>query len=958
MKKLVPMLVCYNLVTARGIAAFGIHRIRFYAKSLLPFPLGAVMALLAFGLIEQRANADSYTNVIPQGYSLIANQLDHGSNTADVVFSNTGNLDFSSISKWNCSAFTVAYFDSTSPSGFSDSGANPIPAPTVKPGEAFFFNNQSGSTQTLTFTGTPHVPVLPATLPCGYGHANYLSRQTNDVGTYQNVVGLPPTSGAQELVWNGAGYVTYTYTNGIWTPTNPPTLAIGQGAVFIVPTNTPPVILVYQGLTNTAVGNAFIANQLDHGSNTLYVANLGTNGQDGVSIAAAPNTSLDVGWLPLDPSNALPVGAFVQTRMIGATLAFTNGVLGTLTTTKAGTGNYVATANFTALGASSATVQLYNGSTRVAQLTGQTGVLYTVAAMPYSGGGSDDSSQPADCSGTCDDAHPPPSGWACCITVRPQATWNVATTFVLNGTAYLGTSVVVTPEGPPVSGIVTAQQILAANIPSLTITRETVSLVYQGLTNTALGNAFIANQLDHGSNTLYVANLGTNGQDGVKIALNPGNNFAGSWLPLDPSDALPVGAYVQCQMIGTAGTVINGLLGSTRCTKLGTSNYVITVDYSPLGSSSHTVQVYNGSVLVAQVTGQTGALCATVKLPPGTCTINTELNMEWPKPTLITISGGSTVLGTGILMIPEGGASISSITAEQILAANIPSITITSESVSVTYAGLIQTALGNAALIANQLDHGSNRLDVINIGSSGQDGVSIALPGNLALDVGWKPLDSSNTLPVGAYVQERIIGTANGITNGALGTVTMTKAGTSNYVVSADWTPIGVTHYTVQAYRNGVLVAQATNQNGASLAVCNIWGDSGCIPLPPILGGGSDWETNQTGGPLPLVTIGGGASLTCDHLYVIPESVSGTPNALQITASGVSSISMTAVTVSPVLVGLTKSNQNLTLQWFGTGVLQQSSNLKNWSAVSGATSPYVVPMSGTNQFYRIIQPVP
>jgi hypothetical protein len=278
--------------------------------------------------------------------------------------------------------------------------------------------------------------------------------------------------------------------------------------------------------------------------------------------------------------------------------------------------------------------------------------------------------------------------------------------------------------------------------------------------------------------------------------------------------------------------------------------------------------------------------------------------------------------------------------------------------VSVTYAGLPLTGLGNATLIANQLDHGSNTWDVANLGSSGDDGVSIGLPDKLALDVGWQPLDASNTLPVGAYVQEHIVGTVNGITNDVLGTVTMTKVGTSNYVMSADWRQIGVTHYTVQAYRNGVLVAQATNQNGASLAVCNIYGDSGCIPLPPILGGGSDWETNQTGGPLPLVTIAGGASVTCDHLYVIAEGVSGTPTALQITASQVPSLSLTTVTVSPVLVNLSKSNQNVTLLWYGTGVLQQSSDLKNWSVVNGATSPYTVPMTGTKQFYRISQPVP
>jgi hypothetical protein len=44
--------------------------------------------------------------------------------------------------------------------------------------------------------------VLPAALPCGYGAATVLSRQTNDVGTFENITGLSPTEGAQVLLWN------------------------------------------------------------------------------------------------------------------------------------------------------------------------------------------------------------------------------------------------------------------------------------------------------------------------------------------------------------------------------------------------------------------------------------------------------------------------------------------------------------------------------------------------------------------------------------------------------------------------------------------------------------------------------------------------------------------------------------------------------------------------------------
>ena len=164
----------------------------------------------------------------------------------------------------------------------------------------------------------------------------------------------------------------------------------------------------------------------------------------------------------------------------------------------------------------------------------------------------------------------------------------------------------------------TAFQLTASQVPAITVISENESLRYQGLTNTSLGNAtMVISNTGSGGPALVVSNLGSSGQDGVSIALSPGTSFAGGWLPLDPSNSLPVGAYVESQIIGTAGGVTNGVLGTTTCTKMGTSNYVIAVDYSRLGSSSHTVQVYNGATLVAQVTGQSGLVCATRRTSAG-----------------------------------------------------------------------------------------------------------------------------------------------------------------------------------------------------------------------------------------------------------------------------------------------------------------------------------------------------
>jgi hypothetical protein len=188
----------------------------------------------------------AYTLTLPPGYSLIANQLDHGSNTLNELFPNpTGALNGDQIRKYNCSGtYTVFVAASTSPTGWSDVNSNPVPATTLVPGEgAFYFNNQA-TNRTITFTGTPHVPVLPLALPCGCGNLNLVSRQTNDVGTFENIIGASPREGAQLFRFTGAAYTTYTFSSAAWGP-SVPSVNVGE-AVFInqpcVVTCTPPTV--------------------------------------------------------------------------------------------------------------------------------------------------------------------------------------------------------------------------------------------------------------------------------------------------------------------------------------------------------------------------------------------------------------------------------------------------------------------------------------------------------------------------------------------------------------------------------------------------------------------------------------------------------------------------------------------------------------------------------------------
>src|ERR1035438_4620491 len=152
--------------------------------------------------------------------NLIANQLDHGSNTLDEVMPSVpgGSVLYkynNPSGTWSQASFLDGYGWLTVPSG---SGSM-----TLSPGEGAFF--QSPTNFTLTFTGHPHVPVLPVPIPNG---AIYLlSRQTNDIGNYTNIVGIAPTNGATLYRWSGSNYISYSFASGAWAPSEP-AAAVGE----------------------------------------------------------------------------------------------------------------------------------------------------------------------------------------------------------------------------------------------------------------------------------------------------------------------------------------------------------------------------------------------------------------------------------------------------------------------------------------------------------------------------------------------------------------------------------------------------------------------------------------------------------------------------------------------------------------------------------------------------------
>ena len=375
------------------------------------------------------------------------------------------------------------------------------------------------------------------------------------------------------------------------------------------------------------------------------------------------------------------------------------------------------------------------------------------------------------------------------------------------------------------------------------------------------------------------------------------------------------------------------------------------------------MQAYLQGNLVAQAKHLSGSSLATESqfATAGGCGNAGAIGMSLQSSTAQTVLlGGAAVTCDRLYVFPENVSA--QVSTFQIVASQVPTLTVIGENESLPFQGLTATSLASASValdccVSNLGSGGQDGLSlyITNLGSGGQDGVSFTVPANLTvLEAFWQDLDDADTLPAGAYLQEQLVGTASGITNGVLGTLTMTKNGTADYSIQPDFTPLGTgTTCVGQAYSNGVLVAQATLSTRPALAH-----PRGIAVSCGFAGGGStnlqwfmSWGTNPISFAFP-----GGPTVTCNYLLFAPQSaaISGTPTALQVVGYEMPAVNFTDTEVSPFLTVIGQNGSNLLLQWLGSGALQQSTDLNTWTNITNATSPYTLPTGSARQnFYRV-----
>jgi hypothetical protein len=563
------------------------------------------------------------------------------------------------------------------------------------------------------------------------------------------------------------------------------------------------------GLLHESLGNAqveFTPPDPSAPRGRLTVSNIGSSGQDGVSIdlGEAPGPSTAALFFEGATLNETPTTTY-EFRSIGQVAGVPDQVIGTFTAVNE-PGHVFMTADFTPIGVQSYRVKIYNGSE----------LVYATDSIPASPRLSISFTFEIDIDldlgcllNGC-----PPDNW--------DPTWPVAGPIDLGDGSgpHIGDRVLVQGEDPATPpDHVSRLEVLATDAGPFSFIDEALSAKGFPL-NRTLGQAHMQANADG----LVISNIGSSGQDGVSIELGEAERAGARWTP-QPLASTPDGAYYEVSAVGSFGDQPDTELGSTRATKIG-PEYEVTADYSALGSDTQLLQIYFDDLLIVSVPGQSGLL-ARLMTPPSGCDKNPPSTMwppwpprppcfiwQLPDPGLIEIPGVGVFDGNQLRVLAENAtAPIDYLQQFDLRLALIPEQQITHEIIQerTTFAGLTHVALGQADLTAD-----GGTLTVSNIGSSGQDGVAIDL-GEADGFITGLPVNPA-LMPAGASMMSQFRGTVDGAVHQPIGAIGLVRSANG---VSAlpDYSPVGAPTYTVDIYNGDALAFSGSGFSGPEFEI-------------------------------------------------------------------------------------------------------------------------------------------
>ncbi|MCG8408986.1 MAG: hypothetical protein MI923_27590 [Phycisphaerales bacterium] len=432
--------------------------------------------------------------------------------------------------------------------------------------------------------------------------------------------------------------------------------------------------VLWFGRPHVPLGLAVLGAGMD---GSLTVSNIGSSGEDGVAIEVGQADALSV-TTPFDPAS-MPIGSFTESREV-VEIAGATQTVGYSRMERLPQGLRV-NSNFSGLGASTYTLTLLNNESTVFSQTEIPDTMTFDILSAFNG--------KIKCK------------WKRCPDVNENKYWKriwraKGGLFDVNfdGNLFTSTTIIVEPDTTTLANFDSyAIELTAADLSEFQILEEALEAFT--FDHSILGRATMEGSPDQ----LIVSNIGSSGEDGVDADIGQADDWSAFWQALDPS-LLPTGAYMELQTNGSVNDVPDQLLGSVRIEDIG-EQLQAAFDFSPLGASTYEVHVLLDGVLVDSETGLSGPSVTfdavgcggggddnpTDPHVPGK---ELKLVIYSPSPTPIMITGHAPVLGDEIVAVPSDGTpfiGIQHLTSFDVLAANIPQITILEESATPVCSG-------------------------------------------------------------------------------------------------------------------------------------------------------------------------------------------------------------------------------------------------------------------------------
>ncbi|MCH8149259.1 MAG: hypothetical protein IH987_14960 [Planctomycetes bacterium] len=432
-----------------------------------------------------------------------------------------------------------------------------------------------------------------------------------------------------------------------------------------------------------------------------------------------------------------------------------------------------------------------------------------------------------------------------------------------------------------------------------------------GLRHTAAGQANLS--IDPNGN-LVVSNIGSSGEDGVSIDLGEADGWGGSFLHDVPHQ---VGARMDWSLFGTVDGTPQQLVAKGHTESVVGDEIHAFVDFSA-GTTDYLVEVIKGGQVVLSAPVPQGN--AVYKLLPPIELLRIE-PVTWLKPDpngpdwtchifwapvdfegtcLVEVDGTVIQDAEEITITPLGlTATIGAFSRVALTGTNQPEFTLVDENLSLF--GFAHRSLGEAHMLGGQT---GQALTISNIGSSGEDGVSIDLGESeygTAFHVSLDPVGLSTP---GTAFDVAATGTFSGIPDTFLGIAGFANTGGA-VQASANLSAIGSSNIRIEVFNGGNFVGSAVVPGGgvvgelidAGFGAPQITGCGKLPPDPPCYIFEFDRPGNFTplGGTAADASNGGG-SFEGDEIRLLADNATGAIDSLSgfdITGTNLGSLTIT-----------------------------------------------------------------